>query len=168
MEIPPNIRICIPTHEEFDEAKTVIDYFYAKLFSEKPDRWHQLKKDASKKYLTEILFGTPLPHKIELAGKIKDPAASAEKIAGLIIGRIEKRNLLEPEEIVFIDTAVVLPEYQKLGCMHLLMQELFQICRERKIKVVELNVLKSNMDARDYWEKNGFTEIISRYRKIVG
>ncbi|MCI6467172.1 MAG: tRNA (adenosine(37)-N6)-threonylcarbamoyltransferase complex dimerization subunit type 1 TsaB [Faecalicatena sp.] len=87
--------------------------------------------------------------------KLRNTICVAAEKAGRIIGYLLAYDAAGEAEIARI---AVDKDVRRQGIGSLLMLELENICEERKIKKLLLDVRESNMDARSFYEEDGFTE----------
>lgn len=90
------------------------------------------------------------------------------KIKGFILFKIEKREpWYKIKKTGLIDLVMVNKDDKKKGLSKLLMNQAYQIFREKGINYVKLTVHTDNIIAVNVWKKHGFKEFrLDMYKKI--
>ena len=92
-------------------------------------------------------------------------AEEDNKLIGYLVVTIRKSALRRRNKLALLDFLFVDDKYRDKGIGTMLLQEATRILKERKIPRFQLYVLKANVDAIDFYKKNGFTEFISIFEK---
>lgn len=71
------------------------------------------------------------------------------------------------EHYAFIYELIILPEYRTKGYGKKIMEEAQNWAKNRKLNIIELNVLSNNHSAIAFYEKNGFEDYQIKLRKDI-
>ena len=90
------------------------------------------------------------------------------KPIGYLIGYVKSRAASAfqfKKEVLYIDQIAVIPAHQKSGVGQLLMDETYQLAKEKKVDEVQLDYWSGNQVAEHFFLKNGFSCFNHRMRK---
>ena len=95
-------------------------------------------------------------------------ATEDEKIFGFALAKIQKTPLIwDKRPYGYISDMYLEKKYQRMGVADGFLLQIYEWFKEKKIKEVELTVLKKNQQARNAWKKYGFREYTLRLRKKI-
>ncbi len=94
-------------------------------------------------------------------------AESGSKVVGLVKVDIHSRLYYKPKLEARIVEFYVMPEYRRKNTGKLLMDELYRILRERKIKLITAEFPSLNLIALGFYKGIGYREIVSVYGKLL-
>ncbi|MFA5926529.1 MAG: GNAT family N-acetyltransferase [Parcubacteria group bacterium] len=126
------------------------------------DRYYPLSKDLKK------LFLDYFRKNIYSSGSLLLVATDDEKIIGHALAKILKTPLAWDKRPYGDISFIYLEEkYQRMGIADAFLSRIYKWFKEKKIKEVELTVLKKNTQARKAWKKYGFQDYYLRLRKKI-
>jgi len=106
------------------------------------------------KYFEELLKEN---EKVAIVAKVNG------EIAGMIVGIVDDNSkLMLSEKIGYVPFLTVLKKFRRNGIGQKLIDELIGWFKEKNIDLVELYTSIDNYDAREFWEKNGFSIYLER------
>ena len=80
------------------------------------------------------------------------------EIAGYLIGSLNTQNTYNKYKQAELDNMCILEEYRKLGIGSRLFEEFKAICQENDIKELKVVASYKNINAINFYKKNGFEE----------
>lgn len=94
-------------------------------------------------------------------------AEHTSKVVGMIRVDINKRLYYNPKLEARIEEFYVMPEYRRKNTGKLLMDELYRVLKERKIKLITAEFPSLNLIALGFYKGIGYREIVSVYGKVI-
>lgn len=94
-------------------------------------------------------------------------AEVSSKVVGLIKVDIHSRLYYKPKYEARIVEFYVMPEYRRKETGKLLMDELYRILRQKRIKLVTAEFPSLNLIALGFYKGQGYREIVSIYGKML-
>ncbi len=89
-------------------------------------------------------------------------AEKQSEIIGLVLATDKDSPHLESERVVSIENLCVIEAEQKSGIGKILMDEVFEYCKQNSIKEIKLGVFNDNKKAYKFYEKLGFKPLEQR------
>lgn len=94
-------------------------------------------------------------------------AEAASKVVGLVKVDIHSRLYYNPKIEARIVEFYVMPEYRRKNAGKLLMDKLYKILKERRIKLITAEFPSLNLIALGFYKGIGYREIVSIYGKMI-
>lgn len=81
-----------------------------------------------------------------------------EKVVGYLAGTLNSQHSYNNTIQAELDNMCIMSEYRKLGIGSKLFEEFKKICKENKINEIKVVASFNNLNAIDFYKKNGFKE----------
>ena len=94
-------------------------------------------------------------------------AEDEKKLIGYLAVTIKKTDFRNRNKLALLDHLFVNEDYRKKGVGNMLIEEAVKKLRERKVPRFQLYVLKDNINAIDFYNKNKFKEFILIMEKDI-
>ncbi|AKA49521.1 hypothetical protein IX51_10920 [uncultured archaeon] len=94
-------------------------------------------------------------------------AEAGSKVVGLVKVDIHTRLYYKPKYEARIVEFYVMPEYRRKNTGKLLMDELYRILKERKIRLITAEFPSLNLIALGFYKGIGYREVVSVYGKMI-
>ena len=94
-------------------------------------------------------------------------AVDEKKLIGYLAVTIKKTDFRNRNKLALLDHLFVNEDYRKKGVGNMLIEEAVKKLRERKVPRFQLYVLKDNINAIDFYNKNKFKEFILIMEKDI-